>query len=665
MKKNNTSFDSINESENPENNEANMEDEKRHILNVTELDESVLVEFAKVEDEHDEEEEVQVEEVNMDYSEEEERTASSEIVYRTVDLSRASYTDEKNRRISIGVSSEEPVMRSFGKEVLSHRAEDIDMSFMASGTAPLLLDHDMTKQIGVIEEFRLDQKAKSTKAVVRFGKSELAEEIYRDVLDGVRRNISVGYSVTKMERQNNEEHGDYFRASFKPVEASITPIPADQSFEVGVGRSETNKKTKVTVKMDNEIKNEIDVSAVRSATLEEAKADFKRNSKEILDLAVAHNKRDLAHESIKNGHDLEQFRGLLLNEIASDKPLETQDIGMSKQEVREFSLVKAINALANPTDRRAQEAAAFEFECSNEAAKQQGKTAQGVMMPADCLRNWNQRDLNTGNDATLVAQDYRGGDFIDVLRNKSAVMNAGATLLRGLKGNIVIPKKTAASAAGWIATEGGNSAETEFTSGSVQMSPRVIGGHTEMTRLMLQQGSLDIENLVRNDLSEAIATAIDLGGLAGSGNSGQPTGISATTGINTTTFAAAVPTFAELVAMESAVSADNALQGNLRYIATPADWGNLKSVDKASNFGQMIVGGDGNINGYDVIRSNQVTSGDYYFGNFADLLIGLYGSLDIMVDPYTNSRSGTLRIVALQTCDIAVRHAVSFCKSSD
>ena len=136
MKKNNTSFDSINESESPENNEANMEDEKRHILNVTELDESVLVEFAKVEDEH-EEEEVQVEEVNMDYSEEEEeRTASSEIVYRTVDLSRASYTDEKNRRISIGVSSEEPVMRSFGKEVLSHRAEDIDMSFMASGTAP-------------------------------------------------------------------------------------------------------------------------------------------------------------------------------------------------------------------------------------------------------------------------------------------------------------------------------------------------------------------------------------------------------------------------------------------------------------------------------------------------------------------------------------------------
>ena len=69
--------------------------------------------------------------------------------------------------------------------------------------------------------------------------------------------------------------------------------------------------------------------------------------------------------------------------------------------------------------------------------------------------------------------------------------------------------------------------------------------------------------------------------------------------------------------------------------------------------------------GYNVVRSNQVTSGDFYFGNFADLLIGMYGGLDITVDPFTHSKSGSLRIVALQTIDTAVRHAVSFCKSSD
>ena len=658
-----TSFDSQESEKHPLNNEEkSMENkEDRHILNISETDESVLIEYAKVEGEVEE-----VEEENLDIEEEENRKISTDINYRTVDLSRASYIDEENRRVRIGVSSETPVERSFGKEVLSHNAEDMDMSFMASGTAPLLDGHDMNRQIGVIEEFKLDEAAKRTIAVVRFGKSALAQEVYQDVLDGIKRNISVGYSVTKMERATNDIIGDHYRASWKAVEASIVAIPADQDFnKVGVGRSKTKTQT-TKVKTMNDEKQEINLDEVRSATVAEAKAEFQKNSKKIIDLAAKHNKRDLGHEAIGEGKSIEEFRGVLLENISNDTPLETpSEIGMTTKEVREFSLVRAINALANPTDRRAQEAAAFEFECSNEAAKQQGKTAQGIMMPSDLLRSWGQRDLNTSDDASLIAEDYRGGSFIDVLRNKSSVMNAGATMLRGLQGNVVIPKKTAASTAAWIATEGGDSTESEFTVGSVQMSPRVIGGHTEMTRLMLQQSSLDVENLVRNDLSEAIALAIDLGALAGSGSSGQPTGISATSGINTTTFAAATPTFAELVAMESAVSADNALQGNLRYIAKPSDWGNLKTVDKASSFGQMIVGSDGQINGYDVVRSNQVTAGDFYFGNFADLLIGLYGSLDITVDPYTKSKSGTIRIVALQTCDIAVRHAVSFCKSSD
>ena len=244
-------------------------------------------------------------------------------------------------------------------------------------------------------------------------------------------------------------------------------------------------------------------------------------------------------------------------------------------------------------------------------------------------------------------------------------MQAGATMLRGLQGNVVIPKKTAGASAGWIATEGGDSAESEFTSGSVTMSPKVIGAHTDVTRLLLQQSSLDVENLIRDDLTKSIATAIDLGALAGSGSSGQPTGIANTSGINTTTFAAANPTWAEIVAMESAVANDNALTGSLGYICRPADFGTLKTTEKATGTAQFVVSPDNSMNGYNVVRSNQVTSGDFYFGNFADLLIGMYGGLDITVDPYALSTSGGVRIVALQTVDVAVRHAVSFCKSSD
>lgn len=91
---------------------------------------------------------------------EEERLDKSDIVYRTLDLSRASFIDEENRRVRIGVSSEEPVEREFGMEVISHSEEDIDTSFIGSGRSPLLLDHDMTKQIGVVERYEIDSAEK-------------------------------------------------------------------------------------------------------------------------------------------------------------------------------------------------------------------------------------------------------------------------------------------------------------------------------------------------------------------------------------------------------------------------------------------------------------------------------------------------------------------------
>ena len=661
-----TSFDSNESEKHPlltNEEEKSMNKEDRHILNVTETDNSVVVEFEKHEDVEHEGEEVEVtEEVSM-ADNEEERDIDTALRFRTIDLSTASSIDEENRRIRIGVSSTEPVERSFGMEVLGHDAGDINMEFIASGRAPLLLDHDMTKQIGVIEEFKLDETAQRTIAVVRFGKSALAREVFEDVKDGIRMNISVGYRIDKLTRMNDKDE-NYYKAKWTAFEVSSVSVPADQSVKVGVGRSkEKNITHKIEVKTME--KQDINLDEVRTQTIDEAKAEFKRNSKEIIDLAARHNKRDLADKAIGEGVSIEEFRGQLLNEISNNTPLETpSEIGMSKEEVKRFSLIKAIRALANPSDRRAQQDAEFEFECSAAAAREQGKTAQGIMLPAEVLRNWN-RDMNTSDDSGLVAEDYRGGDFIDVLRNQSSVMQAGATLLRNLQGNVVIPKKTAGAAGGWIATEGAAAAESEMTTGSVTMSPKVIGAFTDATRLLLSQSSLDVENLIRNDLTQALATAIDLGALAGTGSSGQPTGISGTSGINTTTFAAATPTWAEIVAMESAVANDNALNGSLGYICRPADFGTLKTVEKASGTAQFVVNPDNSMNGYNVVRSNQVTSGDFYFGNFADLLIGMYGGLDISVDPFALSTSGGVRIVALQTVDTQVRHAVSFCKSSD
>ena len=573
----------------------------------------------------------------------------------------AKVIDEETRTVRIAVSSEEPVSRSFGDEILDHSERSIDLDFARSGRMPLLLDHDPTKQIGVVENVELDGSARRLRATVRFGRNGLAKEVFEDVLDGIRANISVGYSVNKMDKEGRDS---YRVTAWTPMEVSVVSIPADRT--VGVGRAAETPPAEPKIetptmetRMTDEVK--IDVEAVKA----EAARSAAKETAEMYRLAAKHNKRDLADEAVARGASLSEFRGQLLDVIGS-KPLDAAEIGMNTKEVRQFSLMKAVRAMANPTDRKAQDAASFEFEVAAEAAKRAGVEAQGLYIPADVLRTWSKRDLNTSDDSAMVAEDYRGGDFIDVLRNASSVMQAGATMLTGLSGDVKIPRKTAASAASWISTEGGAASESEPTFGQVTLAPKTLGAFTDITRLMMMQSSLDIEALVRNDLTTALALAIDNGALQGAGTSGAPTGIKNTSGINTpTAFAAANPTFAEVVAMETAVAEDNALMGNLAYILPAGMYGALKTTAKDSGSGQFVVEPGNTINGYRAIVSNQVTAGDLYFGNFADLLIGMYGGLDITVDPYTNSTSGTVRIVALQTVDVAVRHAVSFAFNND
>ena len=582
-----------------------------------------------------------------------------------VDLERRGFdmdirgVDEKKRTVSIAVSSELPVERSFGKEILVHEDGAIDMGFLGSGRAPLLLDHDMERQIGVIESVELSAD-RVLRAKVRFGRSALAQEVFQDVVDGIRGNVSVGYRVNKMERSASNKD-EYLVRSWSPLEVSVVSIPADPS--VGVGRSAAalepkpivEPSTKKESKMD-----EINLDAVRAEAAEAAA----RNAAAIIELGARHNKRDLADAAIRSGKSIEQFRGELLDVIGNDKPLDNNDLGMSRKEIRQFSIVRAIAALANPSDRRLRAAAGFEFEVSEAAAQRYGRASSGLMIPTDVLGVW-KRDLNTSDDNELVATNLLAGEFIDVLRNQSSVMQAGARMLPGLVGNVAIPKKTAAATAGWIATEGNPASESEATFGTVSLSPKNVGAFTDMTRQLILQSTPAVEALVRDDLTQALALAIDKGALEGSAGSGQPRGVLNTSGVNKpSSFAAAVPTFAEMVELETMVAADNALFGNLAYITDASTYGGLKTKSKDSGSGMFVLE-NGEANGYRVIRSQQATAGNVYFGNWSDCLIGMWGGLDLTVDPYTASSSGTVRIVALQSVDVAVRNAESFAYNND
>ena len=132
-----------------------------------------------------------------------------------------------------------------------------------------------------------------------------------------------------------------------------------------------------------------DMNSVRE---DAAKAERSRVSA-IMDLASRHNQREFGEAAIRDGASIEQFRGALLDKVAS-KPLNVDhEVGLSDKEVRQFSFVRAIKALSNPQDRRAQEEAAFEFEVSEAAAKKEGRTSRGLLIPVDVL--YGKRDLTT------------------------------------------------------------------------------------------------------------------------------------------------------------------------------------------------------------------------------------------------------------------------------
>lgn len=354
-------------------------------------------------------------------------------------------------------------------------------------------------------------------------------------------------------------------------------------------------------------------------------------------------------------------------------------IGLDGPDLRNYSILRAIRAAADaPKNPRAWDNAQLELEASRAVAEKLGRTPQGFFLPFEVQ----QRDLTKGTTTAggyLVDTELRPGDFITMMRNRMVLRQAGATVLGGLVGDIAIPAQTGGATAYWVA-ENGAPTESQQAVGQISMAPKTVGAFTDISRKLLKQASIDVERFVQTDLSTVCALAIDLAGLHGTGSNNQPTGIAATSGIGSVAGGTngLAPTWAHLVDLETEVAADNADIGTLAYITNAKVRGKLKKTAINATYGDKMIWEPGStpLNGYATHVSNQVSStltkgsssgvcSAIFFGNWADLIIGMWGGLDILVDPYTGSTAGTVRVVALQDVDIAVRHAESFAAMLD
>lgn len=379
-----------------------------------------------------------------------------------------------------------------------------------------------------------------------------------------------------------------------------------------------------------------------------------------------------------------------MEEAANTKPVDFSTQGdqsdKDKKDLRKFSMLKVVRSQA-PNHFPEAKLEGLEKEMHEEAVKEaraNGGVVKGIGVPSIILRSWGEqerRDMTAGtttNGGFFIQTDV-SSDIIDPLRNRLVLAQAGARFLSQLQGNLDIPKNGGVSVA-W-ATENATATESTPTIGRVQLTPKRLAGFSDLSVQLIKQTSWSVENMVRQDYLNAIAVALDLAGLNGTGSGGQPTGILGTAGIGSVAGGTngLAPDNTHITKLEEEVSIDNADLGSLSYITNPKVRRALKNTAIETGDALRVWDRMDNarpLNGYPAYITNNMPSNltkgsasgvcsAILFGNFNDLLIGMWGGMDVQSNPYTKLKEGQIEVVAAVYADVAVRRAESFAAMLD
>lgn len=672
---------------------------------------------------------------------------------------------KENGEMELSISSSTPYKRYDWRadeeyyEVLKHSPESVDTERLKAGAA-LLFNHDRNIQLGTISapEFR------DGKCFVK-AKLSAAEDVksYRTRIDeGILKDTSVGYQIVDEGECTGAKDGiPIYEFRWLPHEASLVTIPAD--ITVGVGRARAHEiaehkeikfreinvevknaiddKQKTTNNTDNDMKHfparkfseadkdkggsgdekkeavVIDVVAERAA----GRAAYRAACDKIDKWAGAHTNPQwkaaalevaLKHKAMDEpdyGAFLDEARTKFEGVIALTQEQANPNVGIDRDSIRRFSVVKAIREMSDPRggltglEKKVCEFAAEQYE------KKDGRVFMGACIPSDItdaradetfdlnkrgLENmaWEIRRLNeklgrTMNASTfasggfLVGTDLMAGSYIDYLRNACFIGQGPFSIieLSGLVGNIAIPKQTSTASTYWL-PEGGTVTASEFAGSQLYFTPHRLACLSQFTKQLLLQSTPSVEMLVRNDQARAVGVEEDRVVYNGSGASGEPIGILNTTGVDASVTFSGNWTQAKSLAFELAIENANANTiGEMVFATSPTTKSYAKGTPQvaASTFpiyiwmpsmGQYptIAGSIGGIvNGYGAYATKQLGN-TVLFGIYNNNVVkARWGGFDLMVEPYTGAATETIKSYLNEWMDVGVRYPQAFSKSTD
>ena len=569
----------------------------------------------------------------------------------TREMKFAGRANAKDRKVPVVITTTAPVDRGNYDEILSCDPAHVDLS---RAPLPLIVSHDAsTLPIGTVDNITFD--GTKMRGIAHFGLSARAEEVLQDVIAGVIRSVSVGYSVT----DQLKTVGRAITFSWQPFEVSAVACPAD----VGAGFFRSQSFERTSPKMDNNQER-----AEKIASIGEQYAKYVNQS-------------DIA-DAIRSGKTAAQFTELVMQRMETGHTRTSSAyLDMSRNEVQRYSLGRALQAQVTGDWREA----GFELECSRALEKATGRRAEGILLPSQAFR----RDFNVGTASeagNLVATDLRGDMYVDALRNALILSKLGVRFLTGLSGNIDIPRKSTASTLAML-SEIGSASETAPATAKLSLSPKRISAYVEVSKQALIQSALALESMVRDDLLVGAATLLESQCIGGSGTAPNILGIrnyttigSSTAGTNGATVA-----WSHFVDLESVGAVANAEPTAMAgYLTNAKVRAKAKQVARGTNLDFIIppdarITDDGlvYVNGYrtgftnnvpanltkgtsTTICSSMIFSADWSMG-----VLALFGAPDVVVDPYTLAATGQVRITLNQFADFGIRQPAAFVKIDD
>lgn len=586
--------------------------------------------------------------------------------------------------ITFSASSEEPIERWFGDEVLSHEEGAVRMDRLSRGAAPLLFNHNWDDPVGMIDSARIEDKRLVVDA--HFFDTPRAQEI-RAMVEGGLRNVSIGYRLHVVEEDIDEE--TYTARDWEPFEVSIVTVPADPS--VGVGRSLGEELEVRMLRASSPVPQQSAQTAVRSVAMTDqvaATAGASAEPQKITAVQAEQERRDaiiaLARSFkidsrvearwIEDGTALPQISKEIervVEERGKAKPAVAAELGLSRNETQKYSLFRAIRALKFGAQHgRFMQEAAFELECSNAVAKKLSREmTTSILVPAEVLtRSMSpevmQRAMGTtpGSKGGYFVNVENMG-FVDILRNRSVARSMGARVLSGLEGNVVFPRQTGKPSVTWQGGEGVSVTAADQALGQLSMTPKTAIVITDVSEQLLRQSNPSAEQFVMADLAADIAIdGVDAAVINGTGGA-QPLGIKNTTGITSGQDAASA-TYAKILAFVTTAAGSNAIRGNPGFVTNAAGAGVLMQKQRFSSTDTPLWDGnvmDGSLVGFRAMSSEQLAANNLIFGSWDEVVIGEWGVLELSTDTGgTRFNQAQVGIRAMWMVDVMLRYPQAF-----